>query len=559
MYIDETKGPAFFREMARLFNSGEREQIVVGNGDLVPDTSGGVFFSRLVSDAEAVASNSEEHFDVLFSLSAGQVSFANSRSEKAARDSLRQSAPVDGDDEYSALAVQVLGQRSDDLFSPDDPCEKVALATRILLASNRPRGLIVVDAENLFPAQEGDKQLLDNLTIWRSLANERDDVLVAFLTRDAALLHPHLVADVGGAVIVKVPPARSEYLELLKTLRLLHPETFNGHPLQKIAEAAETHRVGYKGLWNMIEKCEAEGEKLSPAALKRCLPLKTDGSEVLASEKPGISFDDVAGLEPVKTEIRRRAILPIMRPDDARLLGLSPGGGVLLYGPPGCAKTMTAQAVAGELDAPLFAITPADILSKWYGESEQKVRQLFDTMRQAAERFGLAVLFVDEVDGLVRDRDAADNEATQRVVAQFLTELNGFRARGNILFIAATNKPWLLDEAFRRSGRIDVEIHVPLPDLAARKELWRLHLHGRAHGKVNIGRLAEGSEGFSGADVKALCETAAQRALERAATTHRKPAISMSDLKGVLGESSPSVDSATISRYEEYAKHRRGA
>lgn len=197
-----------------------------------------------------------------------------------------------------------------------------------------------------------------------------------------------------------------------------------------------------------------------------------DASGWMVRERPDIRFDDIAGLEAVKDEIRLKMLYPFRHPDLAERFGIKAGGGVLLYGPPGTGKTMLAKATAGELEASFFTVSAADLLSKWVGEAEQNVKALFD----AATSADRAIIFIDEIESLVpARRDDAGSGVMQRVVPQLLQGMEGFgkKAGQSVLFMGATNVPWQLDPAVLRPGRFDEKIYVGLPDLPARCSFWK--------------------------------------------------------------------------------------
>ena len=187
-------------------------------------------------------------------------------------------------------------------------------------------------------------------------------------------------------------------------------------------------------------------------------PPPTNGS---SRRSPSIRFDDVAGLDDVKQDIRLKMIYPFDHADLAAKFGIRPGGGVLLYGPPGTGKTMLAKATAGEIDAAFFRISPADILSKWVGEAEQNIKKLFD----AAASEKRSIIFIDEIEALVPARRDEGSSVMQRVVPQILQGMEGFDKKSGqpILFMGATNVPWQLDPAVLRPGRFDEKVYIPLP------------------------------------------------------------------------------------------------
>jgi transitional endoplasmic reticulum ATPase len=272
------------------------------------------------------------------------------------------------------------------------------------------------------------------------------------------------------------------------------------------------------------------------------------------ADKPSITFDDIAGLDDVKEQIRLKMIDPVLHPAQARTYRIRSGGGILLYGPPGTGKTMIARAVAAELDAPFYAIAPSDVLTKWVGESEKNVKQLFQTARASPS----SVIFIDEVEALTpKRREMQEGGVMQRVVPQILAELDGFDRREGqaLLFIGATNEPWSIDGAILRPGRLDERIYVGLPDAAARRRILELNLAGvpRA-GDVDLGALAARLDGYSGADVAYLCRKVCERAFRRAVTGAGEEPIAARAFDEVLGWLRPSVGPAELKRFEMFRK-----
>lgn len=229
-------------------------------------------------------------------------------------------------------------------------------------------------------------------------------------------------------------------------------------------------------------------------------------NKLILKEKPDIGFSDIGGLDQVKEEIKRVIIYPFAHKDLYTFYGQPAGGGILLYGPPGCGKTMMAKASARECDADFISIKTSDIVSKWVGESEKTIREIFDTAH-GCER---AIIFFDEIDSVAGRRSESEDYA-RRVVNELLSEMDGVGATsGNLLVLAATNAPWGIDPALRRPGRFDKMILIPPPDFAARDAIFRIHLKDRPIADdVDVNKLAEISESFSGADIGAICRDAA--------------------------------------------------
>ncbi|HEY8668184.1 MAG TPA: ATP-binding protein [Tepidisphaeraceae bacterium] len=274
----------------------------------------------------------------------------------------------------------------------------------------------------------------------------------------------------------------------------------------------------------------------------------------IVREKPALRFDDVAGLDAVKEDIRLKMLYPFEHVELAAKFGIRPGGGILLYGPPGTGKTMLARATAGEIDATFFRVSSADVLSKWVGEAEQNIKKLFD----AAAAEPRSIIFIDEIESLVPARRDEGSSVMQRVVPQILQGMEGFDKKSSVLFMGATNVPWQLDPAVIRPGRFDEKVYIPLPDLPARRRMLEIYLsHRPVADTVNFEQLAERLEGYSGADVKYLCDRAATIPFLRAvATGPSAPEAEIDDqiLTDVLAETPRSVSTEMLKRFEEWGK-----
>lgn len=232
------------------------------------------------------------------------------------------------------------------------------------------------------------------------------------------------------------------------------------------------------------------------------------------AEAPGeaakISYEDIGGLTKEIRRVREMIELPLKYPEIFERLGISAPKGVLLHGPPGCGKTLIARAVASETDATFLAVSGPEVIHKFYGESEAKLRKIFEE----AERHAPSIIFLDEIDAIAPKREAVVGEVEKRVVAQLLALMDGLRSRGQVIVIGATNIPNALDPALRRPGRFDREITIGIPDRKGRREILEIHTRGMplAEG-VDLEELAEITHGFVGADLEALCREAAMAAL----------------------------------------------
>ena len=255
-------------------------------------------------------------------------------------------------------------------------------------------------------------------------------------------------------------------------------------------------------------------------------------------ESSSVSLADVGGMEQVKKRLEVAFLAPMRNPELSRVYHKSLKGGLLLYGPPGCGKTFIARAVAGELGASFISVTLADILDMYIGNSERNLSEIFATARRNAP----CVLFFDEIDAIGQKRSQLRNNAARGVVNQFLTELDGVDAANEGVFVlAATNAPWDVDVALRRPGRLDRTLLVLPPDQSAREAILRHHLKDRPVSGVKLGALAKKTEGYSGADLAHVCETAAELALMDSARSGQVRLIGMGDLEAAVAEVRPSV------------------
>ncbi len=227
---------------------------------------------------------------------------------------------------------------------------------------------------------------------------------------------------------------------------------------------------------------------------------------------PRVTYEDIGGLKDAIEKIREMVELPLKHPELFKRLGIEPPKGVLLYGPPGCGKTLLAKAVANETDAYFIAINGPEIMSKFYGESEQKLREVFEEAKQHAP----AIIFIDEIDAIAPKREEVTGEVEKRVVAQLLALMDGLQARGDVIVIGATNRPNAIDPALRRPGRFDREIEIGVPDAKGRLEILQIHTRNMPlSDDVDLQKLASITHGFVGADLAALCREAAMKALRR--------------------------------------------
>lgn len=247
--------------------------------------------------------------------------------------------------------------------------------------------------------------------------------------------------------------------------------------------------------------------------------------------KPNINFIDVGGMDSIKKEIELKIIQPLNHADIYKAYGKKTGGGILLYGPPGCGKTFIAKATAGEIKANFINVGLNDILDMWIGSSEKNLHEIFETARRNKP----CVLFFDEIDALGASRGDMKTSAGRHLINQFLQELDGIESDNDgILVLGATNAPWHLDAAFRRPGRFDRILFIPPPDVEARQSIFKLKLQGKPAGNINFMTLAKQSVDFSGADIESVIDVAIESKLEQSFKTGIPEPIEEKDLKDAL-------------------------
>ncbi len=279
--------------------------------------------------------------------------------------------------------------------------------------------------------------------------------------------------------------------------------------------------------------------------------------ELIMEEKPNVKWPEVVGLDPAKKAIKEAIVYPVQRPD---LFPLGWPRGILLFGPPGCGKTLLAAAVATEIDANFISVDAASIMSKWLGEGEKNVAQLFASARKSANNGKPAIVFIDELDSLM-GRHSSEVGGEVRVRNQFLKEMDGVIDKGRSLHayvIGATNRPWDLDWPFIR--RFQKRIMVPLPDHHARLHMFKLYTGNlNLDPQMSLHELARLSEGFSGSDIKDCCQSAYLRVIGeffesgRANDTKAKPrGVNMNDFRQILEDRKPSVSLDMVASYTKW-------
>ena len=268
-------------------------------------------------------------------------------------------------------------------------------------------------------------------------------------------------------------------------------------------------------------------------------PVRGHADRAFDVETSTITLADVGGMQEVKKRLEVSFLGPLRNPRLRTLFGKSLRGGLLLYGPPGCGKTFLARAVAGEMGAAFLSLSITDVLNMWVGSSERNLHDLFQSARGHAP----CVLFLDEIDALGHKRSQLNSSSMRTVVNQLLTELDGVDGNNDGVFVlAATNAPWDIDSALRRPGRLDRTLLVLPPDRAARAAILEYHLRERPVAGIDLGKVADATDHYSGADLAHVCETAAEFAMRDSIATGEIRMISQQDMLSAVREVRPSTD-----------------
>ncbi len=407
---------------------------------------------------------------------------------------------------------------------------------------NAPAIIFIDEIDAIAPKREEvvgevEKRVVAQLLALMDGLHGRGDVIVIGATNRPDALDPALrrPGRFDREIEISVPNKEAR-LEILKVHTRGVPLAENVD-LEKIAEvthgytgadlAALVREAGMSALRRILPRLNLEERKLDPKILEELVvtmddfknalrEVKPSGLREVTIEVPNVRWSDIGGLNEVKRRLQEMVEWPLKYRELFEYSGLQPPRGILLYGPPGCGKTLLAKAVATESNANFIAVRGPEVLSKWVGESERAIREIF----RKARTYAPAVIFFDEVDAIAprRGLGIGDSRVTERIVSQLLTEMDGIQELHDVVVIAATNRPDLLDPALLRPGRFDRIVEVPMPDEKARVEIFKIHM--KKHAKAIDGdidslaeELARLTEGFSGADIEAVCKEAAIKGL----------------------------------------------
>jgi transitional endoplasmic reticulum ATPase len=327
-----------------------------------------------------------------------------------------------------------------------------------------------------------------------------------------------------------------EDVDLKKLADVTHG--FVGADLEALAKEA-----AIRALRRILPEMDLEAENIPAEVLNKIIVRMSDFQEALKEvepsamrevlvEVPDIKWDDIGGLEGVKEELREAIEWPLKYPELFAQMNAVPPKGLLLYGPPGTGKTLLAKAAANESEANFISVKGPELLNKYVGESEKAVREVFRKARQASP----CIIFFDEIDSVapVRGSGAGDSNVTERVISQFLTEMDGLEELRNVVIIAATNRPDIVDPALLRPGRFDRMLLVPPPDLEARKQIFRIHTKKTPLAEdVKLDELARKTEGYTGADIASICNTAIMHSIKEHIGKAKDPEDAKKKAKGL--------------------------
>ncbi|KXA95465.1 hypothetical protein AKJ37_00440 [candidate division MSBL1 archaeon SCGC-AAA259I09] len=394
----------------------------------------------------------------------------------------------------------------------------------VIAATNRPNALDPAlrrpgrfdrEIEIGIPDREGRKEILQIHTRGMPISEDVD------LEELAENTHGFVGADLAA---LSREAAMNALREILPEINLEEREI-----PPEILEKLKVSKKNFQDARNQIE----------PSAMR----------EVLV-EVPNTYWEDIGGLKDIKERLKETVEWPLKNPEIFSRLGVEAPHGILLYGPPGTGKTMLARAVATESEANFISIKGPELLSKWVGESEKAVRQTFKKARQAAP----AIVFFDEIDALVplRGTGISDSHVGERVISQLLTEIDGLEALENVVVIGATNRPDLVDPALLRPGRFDRVLMVPGPDEEARHEIFKIHTKKMPLAKdIDLKEFAKNTEGFSGADISAICQEAAMIALREDVKTKE---VKKRHFEEAIETGASSITDEIIESYREFGK-----
>ncbi|KAG6451957.1 hypothetical protein O3G_MSEX007383 [Manduca sexta] len=426
---------------------------------------------------------------------------------------------------------------------------------------NEPSIILVDEIETICPKRssgstEQERRVTSAfVSFLDNLHDENRRVFILATTRKPEAIDPMLRRFGRLDKEIEVPvPDRIRRREILYSLLKNLPHRIPEKDIETISDlahgyvAADIVNLCTQASMKCIKRCSESIEKEDLIAALTVV--RPSAMRELLIEVPNVRWTDIGGQQDLKLKLRQAVEWPLKHGESFKRLGIRPPAGVLLYGPPGCSKTMIAKALATESGLNFLSIKGPELFSKWVGESERAVRDLFTKARQVAP----SVIFFDEMDAIGGERGAGEAGVHERVLAQLLTELDGVVPLNSVTILAATNRPDRMDRALLRPGRLDRLIYVPLPDFETRLQILELKLEKMSTCDINSHSLATRTDGFSGAELNALCHEAALRALERNLDC---PAVTMEHFEHVLKDFKPRTPESLLKVYEEFALGQR--
>ncbi|KZC09114.1 PREDICTED: spermatogenesis-associated protein 5 [Dufourea novaeangliae] len=432
-----------------------------------------------------------------------------------------------------------------------------------------PSIILIEEIDSLCPKRSSsttdhERRVLSQLiALFDDIQNTNDNVVILATTSkleqvDSSLRRPGRI-DKEFEVYV---PTRNMRTEILQKLLLKMPNTVSAEDITNIGfvthgfVGADLYGLCSQAILNAVkrqQKTNAASEsssKVTSLDFNHALAvIKPSAMKEVLIEVPNVRWSDVGGQKELKLKLKQAVEWPLRHPEAFQRMGITPPRGVLMFGPPGCSKTLIAKALATESKVNFLNIKGPELFSKWVGESEKAVREVFRKARQVSP----SIVFIDEIDALGGERSSSSNNGSnvqERVLAQLLTELDGVTALGSVTLVAATNRPDKIDKALLRPGRLDRIIYVPLPDDETRQEIFDIKLKNMPiTGDVNIQDLVELTEGYSGAEVQAVCHEAAMKALEEDLNA---TIITKEHFKAALAIVTPRTPPSLINLYNNY-------
>ncbi|XP_017756557.1 PREDICTED: spermatogenesis-associated protein 5 [Eufriesea mexicana] len=432
-----------------------------------------------------------------------------------------------------------------------------------------PSIILIEEVDSLCPKRstsstDHERRVLSQLTaLFDDIQNRNVNVVILATTSkidfvDNSLRRPGRI-DREFEIYVPTPSMRTEIFKkmLAKIPNTLSPEDiqnvafvthgFVGADLYGLCSQAILNAVKYQHKPNTTSNTSL---KVTLSDFERALTVtKPSAMKEVLIEVPNVRWSDVGGQKHLKLKLKQAIEWPLCHPEAFRRMGITPPKGVLMFGPPGCSKTMVAKALATESKVNFLNIKGPELFSKWVGESEKAVREIFRKARQVSP----SIIFIDEIDALGGERSSSSgggSNVQERVLAQLLTELDGITALGSVTLVAATNRPDKIDKALLRPGRVDRIIYVPLPDFETRQEIFDIKLKNMPIAEdIEIRDLVDLTEGYSGAEIQAICHEAAMEALEEDLNA---TIITKEHFKAALSIITPRTPPSLINLYNDY-------